>query len=190
MSVNRIGQSHAWWNLQERASGRTTTHDISSRCHIYQIWWVLCTCVAYMRAFEVDLASQTCLPATRHMVTQTHVYAITGWAWHSSCGVGFAIGALVSFLSIPCPFVRYHSPSHLSDLLPRAWVRFVIGSAPIIYCRSTSAWLRLKWCRYMHTCHTGSAFKGVNGSVDITLFSICIVSLLLVRLYLLWGVCI
>ena len=54
----------------------------------------------YMRAFEVDLASQTYLPGTRYMVTQMHVYAMTGWAWQSSCGVGCAIGALVSFLSL------------------------------------------------------------------------------------------
>ena len=73
-----------------------------------------------MRAFEVDLARQTYLPATRYMVTQMHVYAMTGWAWQSSCGVGFAIGALVSFFSTPCPFFSYPLPSHLSDLLPRA----------------------------------------------------------------------
>ena len=38
----------------------------------------------------------------------------------SSCGVSCAIGALVSFLSIPCLFLFLYLPSHLPDLLPRA----------------------------------------------------------------------
>ena len=41
------------------------------------------------------------------------VYAMTGWAWQNSCGVGCANGSLVSLLSTPCLFLSHLLPSHL-----------------------------------------------------------------------------
>ena len=56
-----------------------------------------------------------------------HDNAMTGWAWQNSCGVGCAVGALVSFLSTPCYFlfrpypltyqVRECAPSYARPLL-------------------------------------------------------------------------
>ena len=84
----QIGESHAWGSEQEGVSGRTTIHAINSRCHMYQIWWVPCICVAYMRVFKVDLASQTyLLPGTRYGNADACLrddrmgMAKLGWGW-------------------------------------------------------------------------------------------------------------
>ena len=57
----------------------------------------------YMRRIHAGVRSRFGEPnllGTRYMVTQMHAYAMTGWAWQSSCGVGCAIGALVSFFPL------------------------------------------------------------------------------------------
>ena len=61
----------------------------------------------YMRCIHAGVRSRFAEPnlltwyqILQYMITQMHVYAITGWACQSSCGVGCAIGVLVSFLPL------------------------------------------------------------------------------------------
>ena len=77
----------------------------------------------YMRCIHAGVRSRLGEP---NLLTWYQIYGnadaclrMTGWAWQSSCGVGCGIGAPVSFLSTPCPFLSYPLPSHLPDLLPR-----------------------------------------------------------------------
>ena len=104
----------------------------------------------YMRCIHAGLRSRFDEPnlltwyfEVLYMVTQMPVSTTTGWAWESSCGVGCAIGALVSFLGISCRFLSYPLPSHLPDFLPLTrvfprlflmvyFVRLVLSSAPIL----------------------------------------------------------
>ena len=61
----------------------------------------------YMRCIHAGLRSRFDEPnlltwyfEVLYMVTQMPVSTTTGWAWESSCGVGCAIGVLVSFLPL------------------------------------------------------------------------------------------
>ena len=96
-----------------QTDGRFMLVIVDAICSRYGEWHVhaLHTCERSKSIWRAKPTYPRC--GTRYMVAQMHVYAMTGWAWQSWCGVGCAIGAMVSFLSTPCHFLSHSLPSHL-----------------------------------------------------------------------------